>query len=49
MKIQASTEWYDNKMVAYPADISDVIHAENGWMIPHLQTESTNILDLIVR
>ena len=32
VKIQALTEWYDNKMVAYPADISDVIHAEDGWM-----------------
>ena len=32
VKLQASIEWYVNKMVAYPADTSDVILAEDGWM-----------------
>ena len=33
VKLQASIEWYANKMGACPADISDVIPAEDGWMI----------------
>ena len=33
VKLQASIEWYVNKMGACPADISDVIPAEDGWMI----------------
>ena len=32
VKLQESIEWYANKMVAYPADTSDVILAEDGWM-----------------
>ena len=32
VKLQATIEWYVNKMGACPADISDVIHAEDGWM-----------------
>ena len=32
VKLQELIEWYANKMVAYPADTSDVTLAEDGWM-----------------
>ena len=32
VKLQASIEWYANKMGVCPADISDVTPAEDGWM-----------------